>query len=96
MSKEVNEITPPKMGNEPQTAADVVLDAKGLYCPEPVMMVHSNIRKMKGGQTLRIIATDPSTVRDIPKFCLYLDHDLLFQEEKEGIFTYLIRKNDNA
>lgn len=101
MSKEENEITSvinddrtKPRGNEVE--ADLVLDAQGLYCPEPVMMVHSNIRKIKGGEILQIIATDPSTVRDIPKFCLYLDHELLLEEERNGIFTYLIKKNSNA
>ncbi|MFK7862922.1 MAG: sulfurtransferase TusA [Pseudohongiellaceae bacterium] len=75
---------------------DLVLDAKGLYCPEPVMMLHGNIRKIEPGQTLQIIATDPSTVRDVPKFCLFLGHELMSHDEKEGVFTYLIRKNSSA
>lgn len=101
MSKEENEITSTTahgpLGNlADQAEPDLVLDAQGLYCPEPVMMVHTSIRKIDAGQTLCIIATDPSTVRDIPKFCLYLDHELLFQEEKDGVFTYLIKKNIDA
>lgn len=75
---------------------DAILDAQGLYCPEPVMMIHKKIREISPGQTLQIIATDPSTVRDIPKFCVFLDHELLSHEESDGIFTYLIRKNSNV
>lgn len=75
---------------------DIVLDAQGLYCPEPVMMIHNKIRDINPGQTLQVIATDPSTERDIPKFCVFLDHELLAQEESEGIFTYLIRKKPDA
>ena len=48
------------------------LDARGLYCPEPVMLLHNKIRDIPAGTFLRLTATDPSTQRDIPKFCLFL------------------------
>lgn len=69
------------------------LDARGLYCPEPVMLLHNRIRDMAAGGVLRIIATDPSTTRDIPKFCHYLGHELIEQTQDDGLFCYLIRKN---
>jgi tRNA 2-thiouridine synthesizing protein A len=53
------------------------LDATGLYCPEPVMLLHNRIKDISAGALLRLIATDPSTVRDVPKFCLYLGHELV-------------------
>ncbi len=68
------------------------VDACGLFCPEPVMLLHDRIRDLSGGQKLRIIATDPSTARDIPKFCLYLGHELLEQRRRDGKYIYLIRK----
>ena len=39
-----------------------------------------------------MLATDPSTQRDIPKFCAFLGHELLQQEEFEGEYRYLMRK----
>lgn len=69
------------------------LDARGLYCPEPVMLLHNRIRDLAAGGLLRIIATDPSTTRDIPKFCHYLGHELVEQTQDDGLFCYLIRKN---
>ena len=44
------------------------LDTCGLFCPEPVMMLHNIIRDMAPGDVVRVLATDPSTKRDIPKF----------------------------
>ena len=38
-----------------------ILDACGLYCPEPVMMLHNMVRDAEEGQLLQVIATDPST-----------------------------------
>lgn len=73
-------------------AADAELDATGLYCPEPVMMLHNKMRELSAGQVLRIQATDPSTTRDVPKFCLYLGHELLEETQRDDKYFYLIRK----
>jgi tRNA 2-thiouridine synthesizing protein A len=68
------------------------LDARGLFCPEPVMLLHKKIRELKVGDILEVLATDPSTERDIPKFCAFLDHELLEHVEKDDAFFYRIRK----
>ncbi len=68
------------------------LDARGLLCPEPVMMLHNKIRDIEVGDILRILATDPSTQRDIPKFCHFLGHELLEQQASDNMYTYLVRK----
>ena len=69
------------------------LDARRLRCPEPVMMLHKTVRAMAEGQVLEILATDPSTTRDIPKFCHFLGHALLLADEPEpGLFRYRLRK----
>lgn len=72
--------------------ADHQLDALGLRCPEPVMMVRLTIRKMKQGETLAIVADDPSTTRDIPSFCRFMDHQLIDQQIESSPFRYIIRK----
>lgn len=68
------------------------LDARGLFCPEPVMMLHSHIRDMQVGEVVEILATDPSTTRDFIKFCVFLDQELLLNEEQQGTYRFLIRK----
>jgi tRNA 2-thiouridine synthesizing protein A len=68
------------------------MNAKGLFCPEPVMMLHDEIRKMSVGESVEIQATDPSTRRDFIKFCGFLGHELVLDEEREGVFFYVIRK----
>ncbi len=72
--------------------ADFELDTKGLRCPEPVMMLHRQIRKMSVGETVKVIATDPATQRDIPQFCEFLPHDLLGADVKGADFYYWIKK----
>jgi len=70
----------------------VHLDACGLFCPEPVMLLHNSIRDMASGEVLEIIATDPSTTRDVPRFCMFLGHELLARSEQNDRYHYLIRK----
>ena len=74
---------------------DHILDATGLYCPEPVMLLHNRIRDIEVGETLQILATDPSTERDIPRFCVFLGHELVQQDQRDGQFRYLVRKQDS-
>ncbi len=72
---------------------DKILDTSGLLCPEPVMMLHKVVREVTAGAIIKVIATDPSTTRDIPKFCQFLGHELLQQESDEKTYTYIIKKN---
>ena len=74
--------------------ADHHLDTSGLTCPEPVMMLHNAVRDVAAGELVQVLATDPSTQRDIPRFCSFLGHELLEQHEADGVFHYLIRKAD--
>ena len=69
-----------------------VLDAKGLSCPEPVMLLHNKVRDLPRGGLLKVLATDPSTERDIPKFCVFLGHELIEATRDDTLFTYVIRK----
>lgn len=72
--------------------ADHTLDTCGLFCPEPVMMLHSKMRDISAGDILEIIATDPATTRDIPKFCTFLGHQLMAQEDRAGKYRYFVKK----
>jgi tRNA 2-thiouridine synthesizing protein A len=77
-------------GNLP--SYDAVLDTTGLYCPEPIMLMHNKVRDMTSGQVLKVIATDPATTRDVPKFCQFLGHNLLEQDTSSAdIYLYFIR-----
>ena len=71
---------------------DHYLDASGLRCPEPLMMVRNRMIDMQSGQTLKVVATDPSTSWDIPKYCSFLQHELLAREQVDDTYVYLIRK----
>ena len=78
------------MVEEPE--ADVIVDATGLRCPEPLMVVRNKMMDMKSGEVVKIIATDPSTSWDFANFCRFLHHELVHQETNEEIYTYWIKK----
>ncbi len=78
-------IAPPELANK-------TLEAEGLRCPEPVMMVRKTIRNMQDGEVLLINADDPSTTRDIPSFCRFMDHQLIDSQTDVLPYQYLIKK----
>lgn len=69
------------------------LDTQGLFCPEPIMLLHSKIDDLESGQSILIIASDPATKRDIPKFCQFLGHTLLKEEELDQVYRFVVQKN---
>jgi tRNA 2-thiouridine synthesizing protein A len=71
---------------------DAELDASGLLCPLPVLRARKRLRAMAPGQVLRLIATDPAAVVDVPHFCREGGHDLLGVEEAPAHRVWLIRR----
>ena len=76
--------------------ADFRVDAVGLKCPEPLMIVRNRVRGMEAGETVAIEATDPSTVRDFVNFCRFMGHVLERNEQVGERFHFVIRKGDGA
>ena len=72
--------------------ADLQLDASGLVCPEPLMLVRNKVRTMAAGEVLHIVATDPSTSRDFHNFCRFMGHEMVAESTTDGTFEYWIRK----
>lgn len=68
------------------------LDTSGLRCPEPVMLLHKAVREVQPGEIIKVTATDPSTERDIPKFCRFLGHELLEAAREGTLYLYWIQK----
>ncbi|WP_108648895.1 sulfurtransferase TusA [Dongshaea marina] len=81
--------------NDTFSTANHTLDAIGLRCPEPVMMVRKKVRDMADGETVLITADDPSTTRDIPSFCRFMDHRLVDSQVDCAPYQYLVKKGTN-
>ena len=72
--------------------SDEILDARGLVCPEPLMLVRNRIRTMAAGAQLRVVATDPSTERDLANFCRFMNHEMVEHGRDGGEFFFVIRR----
>lgn len=71
---------------------DQLLDATGLLCPEPIMMLHNAVRDVDRGQVIKMLSTDPSTKRDLARFCEFLGHELLAEAESEDGYVFWLKK----
>lgn len=75
--------------NEPDGA--VLLDARGLACPLPVLKAKKAIRKVAPGELLKVLSTDPGSVADFQAFCEVTGHSLESNGEADGVFEFMIR-----
>jgi tRNA 2-thiouridine synthesizing protein A len=74
---------------------DRMLDTSGLSCPIPIIRLNEEVKRMKKGELLEVIASDIGTRYDIPSWCDRTGNELVLQQysEKEGVkLRYLIRK----
>jgi len=68
------------------------LDARGLNCPLPILRCKKAINKMDTGEVLKIIATDPGSVKDFEAFCKQTGNELADTFEDGSEFTFFIKK----
>lgn len=72
---------------------DQELDVKGLKCPLPILRTKKALSEMAAGKVLRVVATDPSTVKDFAAFARQTGHELLSSSEPPADeFVFLIRR----
>lgn len=70
---------------------DQELDVRGLNCPLPILRTKKALSALSSGQCLRILATDPGSVRDFEAFARQTGHVLLESSEKDGEFQFLLQ-----
>ena len=68
------------------------LDARGLNCPLPILRCKKALAEITDGQVLKVMATDPGSVKDFQAFCKQTGHELLSLETQEKEFIFHIRK----
>jgi len=70
---------------------DQTLDARGLSCPMPILKTKKAIEKMKSGEILEILGTDPGTKNDLPSFAKKGGHEFLGYKDDQGFTRFYIR-----
>jgi tRNA 2-thiouridine synthesizing protein A len=71
---------------------DKDLDTRGLNCPLPILRAKKALTEMSSGQVLRIVATDPGSVKDFQAFSKQTGNELLSHAETNKEFTFLMKK----
>jgi tRNA 2-thiouridine synthesizing protein A len=71
---------------------DRELDARGLNCPLPILRTKKSLNDMASGQVLKIVATDPGSVRDFQAFCKQTGNQLVRSSENAGEYLFMLRK----
>ncbi len=72
---------------------DEELDASGLNCPLPILRAKKALNGLEAGKVLRIIATDPGSVKDFEAFAKQTGNELLESVEAGGKYEFRIQKN---
>ncbi|MCL1825470.1 MAG: sulfurtransferase TusA family protein [Betaproteobacteria bacterium] len=71
---------------------DKEVDARGLNCPLPVLRLKKALSEVSGGRIVRVLATDPSSVKDFEAFTRQTGHELLQQTEMpDSTYEFFIR-----
>jgi len=73
---------------------DVEVDATGLACPLPILRAKKAVAGLTSGQTLKVTASDPGSVKDFAAFCQQTGHELVSSSEDDGVYIYFIKVAD--
>ena len=71
---------------------DKELDARGLNCPLPILRAKKALNDMQAGQVLKIVATDPGSVKDFQAFSKQTGNELLSHAEAQKEFTFYMKR----
>ena len=71
---------------------DKELDARGLNCPLPILRAKKALGDLASGQVLKVVATDPGSVKDFQAFCRQTGNELLSHSEAASEFIFFMKK----
>jgi tRNA 2-thiouridine synthesizing protein A len=68
------------------------LDTRGLNCPLPILRTKKALADIRRGEVMKVVATDPGSMRDFQAFAKQTGHELVSAKEIEREFVFLLRK----
>ncbi|MEK8025312.1 MAG: hypothetical protein RLY78_266 [Pseudomonadota bacterium] len=74
------------------TVAHKELDARGLNCPLPILKAKKALSEMNSGDVLKVVATDPGSVRDFQAFARQTGNELVEQQTVDAEFVHFLRR----
>jgi tRNA 2-thiouridine synthesizing protein A len=69
------------------------VDARGLNCPLPILKIKKALSAVGDGEVVRLLATDPGSVKDIQAFCSQTGNELVDSDEADGDYRFLVKKH---
>lgn len=69
-----------------------IIDARGTYCPGPLMELIANIKQMDVGDELEVLSTDEGSAKDIPEWVKKVGHECLGTRQEAGVWHVIVRK----
>ena len=72
--------------------ADRVLDVRGTLCPMPIIEAKRAIDQAASGQIIKVLATDPGSLSDMPAWARRTGNKLLQATQEDGIFVFFVQK----
>ena len=77
---------------ETTPTVDKEIDTRGLNCPLPILRAKKALSDMTSGQVLKILATDPGSVRDFQAFARQTGNELVAQETVDKEFIHYLKR----
>lgn len=68
------------------------LDTRGLNCPLPILKAKKALADMRSGEVLKVVATDPGSMRDFQAFARQTGNELVEQASENDEFIHFIRR----
>jgi tRNA 2-thiouridine synthesizing protein A len=72
--------------------SEEILDVKGLNCPLPILRAKKALKDLAMGSTLKVLATDPGSVKDFEAFCRTTGNELLASTEEGQVYSFTIKR----
>jgi TusA-related sulfurtransferase len=85
-------LTNERRGRQPEMDAQKELDTRGLNCPLPILKAKKALADMASGEVLKVLATDPGSVRDFQAFARQTGNELLEQNKAGDEFVHFLRR----
>ena len=73
-------------------AIDKEIDTRGLNCPLPILKAKKTLSEMQAGEVLRVVSTDPGSMRDFQAFARQTGHELVEQTTAGNEFIHVLRR----
>lgn len=69
-----------------------IVDARNTFCPGPLMELIANMKQAQVGDVIELLSTDAGSAADVPEWVKKVGHEMLGNEQVEGIWHIKVRK----